>query len=383
MARKSTRRQPPRQRRGARHRRRRGEHWRAPRIQVSTDYVVRRGRARAPTSSPTPSVPRAPTGARSSPARSPCARTRRAMPSSAPPGCSERAARTSSTPCAVWRRARRGHRRRRPSRLPDLHRPSRRGTGRGRRAPGLTGTFHVAGGGQLLLVRSRGGDVRPPRAPRSRSTGHAAPISTARAPRPTFSGPVHGARRRPPPARLARGPRRAPRSASGGPMRLPRSVVVPGSSARNFARIRANENGDDVVVLDKLTYAGRRENLADVDHDVRSRRDRGRGRGDRAALDRRRRDRQLRRRDARRPLDRRARRLRAHARARDPRRCSRPPAPPASATCRSPPTRSTARSTRGPSPRSRRSPRPRPTPRPRPAPTCSSPPTSTPTGWRR
>jgi dTDP-glucose 4,6-dehydratase len=33
------------------------------------------------------------------------------------------------------------------------------------------------------------------------------------------------------------------------------------------ARIRAREHGDDVVVLDKLTYAGRRENLRDVEHD--------------------------------------------------------------------------------------------------------------------
>jgi dTDP-glucose 4,6-dehydratase len=33
----------------------------------------------------------------------------------------------------------------------------------------------------------------------------------------------------------------------------------------NFARLRARQ-GDEVVVLDKLTYAGRRENLADVDH---------------------------------------------------------------------------------------------------------------------
>jgi len=33
----------------------------------------------------------------------------------------------------------------------------------------------------------------------------------------------------------------------------------------NFARIRARA-GDDVVVLDKLTYAGRRENLSDVPH---------------------------------------------------------------------------------------------------------------------
>ena len=33
----------------------------------------------------------------------------------------------------------------------------------------------------------------------------------------------------------------------------------------NFARQRVREHGDDVTVLDKLTYAGRRENLADLD----------------------------------------------------------------------------------------------------------------------
>jgi dTDP-glucose 4,6-dehydratase len=34
----------------------------------------------------------------------------------------------------------------------------------------------------------------------------------------------------------------------------------------NFARLRVRDHGDEVVVLDKLTYAGRRENLADVEH---------------------------------------------------------------------------------------------------------------------
>ena len=34
----------------------------------------------------------------------------------------------------------------------------------------------------------------------------------------------------------------------------------------NFVRQRVTEYGDEVVVLDKLTYAGRRENLADVEH---------------------------------------------------------------------------------------------------------------------
>src|SRR5439155_18977663 len=34
----------------------------------------------------------------------------------------------------------------------------------------------------------------------------------------------------------------------------------------NFVRVRVRDRGDDVVVLDKLTYAGRRENLQDVEH---------------------------------------------------------------------------------------------------------------------
>jgi dTDP-glucose 4,6-dehydratase len=33
-----------------------------------------------------------------------------------------------------------------------------------------------------------------------------------------------------------------------------------------FARVRARDHGDEIVVLDKLTYAGRRESLHDVDH---------------------------------------------------------------------------------------------------------------------
>jgi len=37
----------------------------------------------------------------------------------------------------------------------------------------------------------------------------------------------------------------------------------------NFVRIRVKEHGDEVVVLDKLTYAGRRENLHDVIDGVR------------------------------------------------------------------------------------------------------------------
>jgi dTDP-glucose 4,6-dehydratase len=34
----------------------------------------------------------------------------------------------------------------------------------------------------------------------------------------------------------------------------------------NFVRLRVRDHGDEIVVLDKLTYAGRLENLADVEH---------------------------------------------------------------------------------------------------------------------
>src|SRR4051794_27964517 len=34
----------------------------------------------------------------------------------------------------------------------------------------------------------------------------------------------------------------------------------------NFVRVGAGDHGDEVVVLDKLPYAGRRENLRDVEH---------------------------------------------------------------------------------------------------------------------
>ncbi|HLY49522.1 MAG TPA: dTDP-glucose 4,6-dehydratase [Solirubrobacteraceae bacterium] len=37
----------------------------------------------------------------------------------------------------------------------------------------------------------------------------------------------------------------------------------------NFVRLRVQEHGDEITVLDKLTYAGRRENLHDVIDDIR------------------------------------------------------------------------------------------------------------------
>src|SRR5207302_10547245 len=37
----------------------------------------------------------------------------------------------------------------------------------------------------------------------------------------------------------------------------------------NFVRVRMRESDDEIVVLDKLTYAGRRENLKEFDDDAR------------------------------------------------------------------------------------------------------------------
>ena len=91
-----------------------------------------------------------------------------------------------------------------------------------------------------------------------------------------------------------------------------------------FVRLRLREHGDEVTVLDKLTYAGREENLREVaerpasaSSTARSRTPRRSPRRSRARPDPvPRGDRELRRRDPRRPLDRRARRVRQDPRAR-------------------------------------------------------------------
>jgi dTDP-glucose 4,6-dehydratase len=65
---------------------------------------------------------------------------------------------------------------------------------------------------------------------------------------------------------MVRGPGRPPGRARGGDgVRL---LVCGGAGfiGSTFVRLRAEEHGDEVVVLDKLTYAGRRENLQGVDH---------------------------------------------------------------------------------------------------------------------
>ncbi len=83
--------------------------------------------------------------------------------------------------------------------------------------------------------------------------------------------------------RLARGPRRLPRRAAAvAAMRL---LVTGAAGFIGSAYVREaleRRPGDEVVVLDKLTYAGRRENLAEVEDRIAVRRGRDRGPRDRA-----------------------------------------------------------------------------------------------------
>ena len=127
-------------------------------------------------------------------------------------------------------------------------------------------------------------------------------------------------------------------------------IVVTGGAGfigSNFVRLVLAEHPDDeIVVLDKLTYAGNLDNLKDVADDPRYRFVKG-DICDAEVVERdrrrRRRDRQLRRRDPRRPLDLGAPGLRHAPTCWARTSSSRPCAPTASpASCRSRPTRSTA-----------------------------------------
>src|SRR4051794_14352810 len=163
---------------------------------------------------------------------------------------------------AARRRAPGAHRGRRPDRLPHLHRPPRRRARDGRRAP-PAGRDARRGRRRLLVVGPRAGDIRPRRPRRHR------PPRTHGRPRPPRPAPrllrarLHPLRRAGPGA-LAGGPRRPSRGPGGPRVKL---LVCGGAGfiGSNFVRIRVRDHGDEVVVLDKLTYAGRRENLHDLE----------------------------------------------------------------------------------------------------------------------
>ena len=113
----------------------------------------------------------------------------------------------------------------------------------------------------VLVAGVRAGRVRG-----GRHRHHRQPRDDRRVPAPRAAAPVVRPALHPP--RRARAPVLAPRPDRllelGGPaMKL---LVCGGAGfiGSNFVRQRITEHGDEVVVLDKLTYAGREENLADV-----------------------------------------------------------------------------------------------------------------------
>ena len=149
-----------------------------------------------------------------------------------------------------------------------------RGSGRPRAsAASPPGVVHVAGGGECSWFEFAGG--RSSRRPASSTArcSRARPTSLARpAPRPGVQRDAHRARRSGSGAAGLAGRAVArswrPASPRDGTMKL---LVCGGAGfiGSNFVRIRLRDHGDEVTVLDKLTYAGRRENLRDVSDEIR------------------------------------------------------------------------------------------------------------------
>ena len=124
---------------------------------------------------------------------------------------------------------------------------------------GTTGVLHVAGGGRcswfdLAVATFEETGLRCD--VRRQSTADAG----RPAPRPAFSALASTRARRAGPAPMARGTARPSRPPGGHCMRL---LVCGGAGfiGSNFVRSASPTHGDEITVLDKLTYAGRRENL--------------------------------------------------------------------------------------------------------------------------
>src|SRR3954451_16689772 len=118
----------------------------------------------------------------------------------------------------------------------------------------------------MLVVRARGRGLRARRHALPGAADDRRALLAARA-----TAGVLGARHRARPgagAALVAGRRGGVPRREGGDGRM-RLLVCGGAGfiGSNFVRVRVRDHGDDVVVLDKLTYAGRRENLQDVEHE--------------------------------------------------------------------------------------------------------------------